>query len=105
MTTTATPSMMPKFRTPTIAVAVPNVAVEPDAPIDLPNVVKAKRLESGMKIRAVLTLDGVPTAVGGTRTVADVSPVDKDGMVTVSFSSLHPTETFKAARRFQVQEG
>lgn len=98
--TVPTPAIMQRF--------APQVAaqVDPDAPADqLPaNHVKAKRLEPGMRIRAVLTINDVSQACGGTRTVATVGKPDAQGMVEVTFSSLHPTETFKAARRFEIQE-
>lgn len=98
--TVPSPAIMQKFA-PQIA-----VLVDPAAPADQTpeNVVKAKRLEEGMRIRAVLTIKGISQACGGVRTVATVSKPDAQGMVEVSFSSLHPTEKFKAARRFEIQE-
>lgn len=99
------PAMMQRFA-PSI---VPVVAVEviPDAAAEqLPdNVIKAKRLKPRMRVRAWLTIDGVGQACGGERTVATVSKPDAQGLVEVTFSSPHPTETFKAARRFEIQEG
>lgn len=111
MTTTASPATMPKFKTPTVPavgveasvtdLALQVIAGEFDE--SLPdNVIKAKQLKKGQHVRAWLTIKGTQQPAGGTRVVDVVSPVDSDGMVEVSFSSLHPTETFKAARRFFV---
>lgn len=102
--TAPSPSIMQRFAPPVVALVAAEVT--PDAEADqLPGITKAKRLEPGKTYRAVLTIDGVSTPCGSPRTVATVSTVDAGGMVEVSFSSLHPTEMFKAARRFQIQEG
>lgn len=62
-------------------------------------VIKAKHVKKGMKVRAYV--HGKPS--GGER-VVDTVERSKDGsMVTISFSSPHPTTEYKAAYRFFVQ--
>lgn len=94
-TSIPTPSVMTRF--------APKMAadVSPSAPTEAHDgIVKTKNLKTGMTVRA--WFNGEPH--GGERTVATVEPAEADGSTwTVTFSSPHPTQTYKAAYRWEVQ--
>lgn len=108
--TTPSPSMMQRFapKTTTVTAVAAELAPGQSGRLRLgtvphDGVIKAKQAQNGQTVRAWLTVRGVPQAVGGERVVDQVSPVDVDGNVTISFSTPHPTTVYKAAYRFYVE--
>lgn len=102
--TAPSPAIMPKFRTPTVPAAAVVHESQAQASQTPEGVIKAKQLAEDMHVQAWLTINGTPKACGSVRTVGTVSPVKPDGTVDVTFKSLHPSETYKAARRFVIVE-
>ena len=119
MSTTPSPSVMPKFKRPT----------EPEAPVVEERIVAEFQPKTGSRVRPGFTVqivekphDGVikakqlvkmePGTVvraflhgeprGGERTVETAVPSEDGSVVTVTFSSNDPVTEYKAAYRFYV---
>lgn len=97
--TTPSPAVMQKFAPRMVADLAPSTPTEGGAH---DGIVKTKNLKAGMVVRA--WFNGEPH--GGERTVgADPVKATEDGaMWTVTFSSPHPDQTYKAAYRWFVAE-
>lgn len=92
-TTTPTPAVMTRFAPRMLADLAPSTPTEGAHD----GIVKTKHLKGGQVVRA--WFNGEPH--GGERVVADVVPATEDrSMWTVSFSSPHRDQTYKAAYRW-----